>query len=181
MTTIKLYFENLEQYNNGTLDGKWFDLGDYTDINDLMDDVKRQVLHQRNDDNGYPIFEYGISQEEWAIHDYEAPFQVSEYEGIDTISAMINFCNLDEYDQKKAAYLFDNGHYSKLSDCIDNVNEVTFYEGMTLEDVAEELVDDGCFGNIPDSIKNYIDYAAIARDLGCDGYDECKDGVFEVH
>ena len=48
---------------------------------------------------------------------------------------------------------------------------------MTLEDLAEELVSDGCFGDIPDSIVNYIDYAAIARDLSFDSYYETKQGV----
>lgn len=175
---IKLYFANLAAYNNGTLDGKWFDLSDYTDINGLMDDVKRDVLRQRNNEAGEPEFEYGISDEEWAIHDYEAPFQVSEYEGIENIAAMISYCSLDEYDQKRAAWLFDNGHYASLSDCIDRADDVTFYEGMTLEDVAADMVDEGLFGNIPDQLKYYIDYAAIARDLSCDGYREESDGVF---
>ena len=52
-----------------------------------------------------------------------------------------------------------------------------FYKDMTLEDVAEELVSEGCFGYIPDSIAIYIDYAAIARDLECDSYFETKQGV----
>lgn len=175
---IKLYFANLAAYNSGKLDGKWFDLEDYTIIDDLMDDVKRDVLHRRDDENGEPVFEYGISDEEYAIHDYEAPFKISEYEDTDNIAAMIDFCNLDECDQKRAGYLFDNNYYSKLQDCIDNLDDVEYYENMTLVQVAEQLVDDGCFGEIPKELKFYIDYEAIARDLGYDGYNECSDGVY---
>ena len=166
--SIKLYFANLNAYNNGILQGKWYDLEDYTDVESLMEDVEKEVC------NG--SFNYN----EYAIHDYEAPFKVSEYTGSQEIEAMINFCNLDEYARIKAAYLYDNNNYSELQDCIDNIDAVSFYQGMTLEDVAEELVQEGCFGDIPESIRNYIDYEAIARDLGFDGYNETSEGVFFV-
>lgn len=38
----------------------------------------------------------------------------------------------------------------------------------TLKDLAIEFVDEGLFGSIPDNIRCYLDYDAIARDLGLD-------------
>lgn len=165
-TNIRLYFANLNAYNNGILQGKWYDLEDYTTVEDLMNDVEQQVC------------EGSFNFNEYAIHDYEAPFKVSEYESCQDIQAMIEYCNLNEDEQIKAGYLFDNGNYSNLQDCIDNTDNCTFYQGMTLIEVAEEMVDEGLFGEIADSIKNYIDYDAITRDLGFAGYDETEDGVF---
>lgn len=46
-----------------------------------------------------------------------------------------------------------------------------------MQEVAEELVDEGCFGDIPANIVNYIDYEAIARDLRYEGYTEVRNGV----
>ena len=46
--------------------------------------------------------------------------------------------------------------------------EVDIYEDMRLTDLAYQFVDEGLFGDIPDHLSNYIDYDAIARDLGFD-------------
>ena len=52
------------------------------------------------------------------------------------------------------------------------------YAGERLEDVAYSLVEEGCFGEIPESLSNYIDHEAIGKDLGLDGYVERAEGVF---
>lgn len=46
--------------------------------------------------------------------------------------------------------------------------DVNIYEIESLTELAQQFVDDGLFGDIPDTIINYLDYDAIARDLGCD-------------
>ncbi|MDP2205349.1 MAG: antirestriction protein ArdA [Alphaproteobacteria bacterium] len=46
--------------------------------------------------------------------------------------------------------------------------EVDIYEVENLKELAEQFVDEGLFGEIPQSIANYLDYDAIARDLGFD-------------
>lgn len=55
-----------------------------------------------------------------------------------------------------------------------------FHFCNSMEDLAAELVDDGCFGEIPEHLANYIDYGAIARDLEYDGcYMEISSGIIE--
>jgi antirestriction protein len=46
--------------------------------------------------------------------------------------------------------------------------DVDLYTEMTLSDLAHQFVDEGLFGDIPASIASYIDYDAIARNLGMD-------------
>ncbi len=46
--------------------------------------------------------------------------------------------------------------------------DVDIYEIDSLMELAQEFVDEGLFGDIPESIINYLDYDAIARDLGFD-------------
>ena len=65
-----------------------------------------------------------------------------------------------------------------MGDVLDHHEDVTVYPQERLEDVAYALVEDGCFGKIPESLSMYIDYKAIARDLGHDGYVERAEGVF---
>ncbi|MFN7112851.1 MAG: antirestriction protein ArdA [Alphaproteobacteria bacterium] len=46
--------------------------------------------------------------------------------------------------------------------------EVDIYEVESLKELAEQFVDEGLCGEIPPSIASYLDYDAIARDLGMD-------------
>lgn len=55
-----------------------------------------------------------------------------------------------------------------------------YYPEMTLVDVAQELVESGVFGEIPESLMFYIDYEAIARDLRLEGYIEVTNGVIVI-
>lgn len=43
-----------------------------------------------------------------------------------------------------------------------------FYELSSLKELAEQFVDEGLYGEIPETIQFYIDYEAIARDLSVD-------------
>lgn len=44
--------------------------------------------------------------------------------------------------------------------------EIDLYAVDSLQELAEQFVDDGLYGEIPESLRGYIDYEAIARDLG---------------
>ena len=46
--------------------------------------------------------------------------------------------------------------------------DIDLYEMDSLRELAEQFVDEGLFGEIPEPIRNYLDYDAIARDLGMD-------------
>ena len=46
--------------------------------------------------------------------------------------------------------------------------EVDIYEGLQLRDLAEQFVDEGLFGEIPERLVFYLVYGAIARDLAMD-------------
>ncbi len=44
--------------------------------------------------------------------------------------------------------------------------DLDIHEAGSLRELAEQFVDDGLFGEIPEPLQFYIDYDAIARDLG---------------
>jgi len=46
--------------------------------------------------------------------------------------------------------------------------DVEIYEIDTMRALAEQFVDEGLFGEVPESFQFYIDYDAIARDLAVD-------------
>jgi hypothetical protein len=92
-------------------------------------------------------------------------------------SRLWDYIDLDEDDKLKFNYLVEYWSYD-IDEAFDNYQDVIFFDGMTLKAVAEELVDEGLFGEVSNNLKWYLDYEAIARDLERDGYTETSDGVF---
>jgi len=76
---MRVYIASLSDYNNGRLEGKWFDLSDYLSASDLMDDIQEML----NDLTKKYKNVDGEVREEWAVHDYEGipPTLASEYMG----------------------------------------------------------------------------------------------------
>lgn len=46
--------------------------------------------------------------------------------------------------------------------------DIDIYELASMRDLAEQFVDEGLFGDIPERLQSYIDLDAIARDLSAD-------------
>lgn len=148
---VRIYVANLAKYNEGKLVGMWLTLPLRSEE---LEERLKQILGE---------------DEEYAIHDYEAPFSISEYDNV----FMIN---------EAAAVLtrYDSRIVIALCECVDNVEEVVrllesgdysaYFDVDNLCDVAAEMVDEGCFGSVPSSLVCYIDYVSIARDLKMDGW-----------
>jgi len=92
----------------------------------------------------------------------------------------INQANIEKYidcevswsDHEKTIFIIAVGEcsYPFDADSVDPESdfEVDIYHCSSMRDLAEELVDNGLFGDIPEHLANYIDYDAIAADLSCD-------------
>ncbi len=46
--------------------------------------------------------------------------------------------------------------------------EIDIYDVDSIRELAEQFVEEGLYGDIPESLQFYIDYEAIARDLAVD-------------
>ncbi|SDG14201.1 antirestriction protein ArdA [Thalassobaculum litoreum] len=74
-------------------------------------------------------------------------------------------------DEEKRHYIIAVGECGYAHDDVaDDPHslDIDIYAVETLRELAEQFVDDGLFGDIPASLQFYIDYDAIARDLGMD-------------
>jgi antirestriction protein len=65
MNEMRIYVASLSDYNNGRLEGKWFDLSDYSDASELMEAIQEML------DDLTKKYKDGEVREEWAVHDYE--------------------------------------------------------------------------------------------------------------
>ena len=93
--------------------------------------------------------------EEYFITDYSADFRIED----------------------KVIYLINCVGYNR-QDALEKIEDVIYYQGMTLEEVAEEMVEDGMLGTLSDTVKGYLDFEKIARGLSFDGYHETTKGTF---
>ena len=152
---MKIYVANLAKYNEGRLVGNWLTLP--MDPDDLQKEINL-ILG---------------TDEEYAVHDYEAPFPISEYSNPFHLNQI---AELDEYALDRFAHLVNEGYDWDYA--FDHYDDVVFYEGMDIRKVANDMLDDGCFGSIPDNIMCLIDVDRVVDLLVVDGYVETDKGTF---
>ena len=162
MQEMRVYIANLGKYNEGKLVGEWF-----TPPLDF-DEVKEKIGL-----NG----EY----EECAIHDYECPVEMSEYMSIDEVNNIyylleeIEGSGMEDVVNELIGYWF-----SDLEELVEHKDDIIHYHCDSFEELAEQFVDEGLLGEIPDALRYYIDYEAYGRDLELDGQFCLTDhGIFE--
>lgn len=165
---FKIFLTNLGKYNESELVGKWLELP----CDDIIAELESIGVKA------------GTSYEEYFITDYENNYgyEVGEYESLVDLNELAEKLeDLDEYDADKlTAYIEAVG--GDIADVLESKSfeYSTLYSDMDLQDVAQELVDSGYFGDIPSHLERYIDYDAIARDLSYNGYYETSKGTIYV-
>lgn len=169
---LNIYVNTWGNYNeNGADGGEWITLP--MDPEELKETLEKIAANM------------GDYDPEWFVNDYEwtseiEPREIGENENIEELNDFIEELNgLEEWDQKEIAAAMEAFGYS-FEEAMDKQQRryFTFYAGMDLEEVAEELVNECYFSkDTPDIFTRYFDYAAFARDLGFDGYCETEYGV----
>ncbi len=161
--TPRIYVACLAAYNNGHLHGSWIDVEDEDSIRDAVKDILKSS----------PI----PDAEEWAIHDYE------NFDGV-TINEYDSFARVVEI----AEFIGNcSGFGGKLlenygGDIEDAESALERYNGEyeSLADFAEELTESTT--EIPKTLKYYIDYKSMARDMEMNGdVFTIETGYKEIH
>lgn len=169
---IKVALTNLGKYNEGKLVFKWLDLPATAEE---IEEAKVAI---------------GINEEyeEWFISDHETALEglyIDEYEDFDYINELaerFEDMNYDEQDAVGAVIEATGYSLEEALDIVEKGSYTLYSECDTLEDLARELFDDGCFGDTKAMgiLVNYIDFASLGDDLGDDGYYETSYGVICV-
>jgi Antirestriction protein len=145
---MKVWIANLGKYNEGELVGAWFT----PPIS--FDEVKEKIG-------------LNAEYEEYAIHDYELPFDIGEYTPIDEVNrlcAAVEDISSNEIRENLKEVISCFG-FSNVEDVAEHENALIIHECSSVEDLAYSLVESGGFGEVPESLRGYIDYAAITRDM----------------
>lgn len=159
--TIKIYVANLAKYNEGILKGEWLQLP--MDSDELQEAISN-VLG---------------TDEEYAIHDYDAPFEVSEYEDIFALNELAQDLEAISEDEEIVSIIADDvlgTGYDKqeLVRVLKDHEYSVAYDVWTEQDLAlkvdEELLpfDYSTVKNA--GIENYLDWETIGQEMVMDGW-----------
>lgn len=161
---MQIYIANLGKYNEGELTGSWFSFP--IDFEDVAEKIGL------ND-------EY----EEYAIHDYELPFQIDEYTSIDYLNRIYEMLQEIEgepiYDEigEILGYWFTD-----IEDLLEHKDDIICYSDcQSMADIAEYYIEEtGVLSGMPENLRYYFDYTAFGRDMETEGnFLVTSHGVFE--
>lgn len=163
MSKVKIFLTNLGKYNEGELVGEWIDLP----VDDDFEEAFRKIGISDEPDEDGNIYE------EYFITDYEAPFDIDEYEniyelnekaerlqGLDDEQVMVLEALTNElgYDFDEAFDVVDDGDYT-----------IWYTDGHSDFDLGYAIIDELGIDNI-ENPEYYFDYEAFGRDLRLEGY-----------
>lgn len=161
---MRVYITNLKRYDNEKIVGGWFSLP-----------IDMKCVKER----------IGACDTflEYAISDYELPFDISETITIKELNYLweqvIELQDTPIYNEIKN---IQNTWFKDIYQLLDNLNKINCYEEcFSLEDVAKRHVEEtGVLALIPKCIRNYINYEALGEDLAINRYLLVTEhGVFE--
>ena len=163
MEDMRVYIANLGKYNEGELVGAWFQLP-----------VDEDEMAER----------IGLNEhyEEYAIHDYELPFEIDEYTSLDELNTLYEKAQtIEGTPLAEVAREVQQAFFSSFEEFIDHADDVVCHTECTdMEDLAYQMVNEGLLGEASETFVRYFDYASYARDLELDGnFVVTKRGVFE--
>lgn len=148
---IRIYVVCLAAYNNGILHGAWIDA--HQDAWTIYGDIAEML-------KASPI----ADAEEWAIHDYEGfeGIRIEEYAGIDGVAEKAGF--VAEHGKLGAELV---SYYGSLDEAREALEDR--YHGVysDLADYVQGLTEESL--PIPDALRFYIDWQAMARDAEMSG------------
>lgn len=116
----------------------------------------------------------------WPVEEFELQFIDGESIDARLFEALgVNQCNFPQFleacddwndNQKRKAIIAvgECGYSFDLKSGDPDGFDVDLYEMDSLRELAEQFVEEGLFGDIPEPIRNYLDYDAIARELSMD-------------
>lgn len=153
---LNVYIANLGKYNEGELVGEWLEL----------------PASQKTVDEVLTRIGIGDEYEEYAIHDYECDIEgvkIAEFENLDNLNDLA--ARLEAVTDQEAfeAILGEYGDLEQSLDTYESEN-YSYYSGIANhEDLGYYIVEEGLWcENVPDSLRNYLDYEAIDRDYDYD-------------
>ena len=159
----RIYVGTYAKYNNGSIAGEWLDIEDYADKEDFLAACKE--LHK---DEADPEFMFQD------LEDIPTGMAGESF----VTDELFEYGLLNEHDQEIWATYRD--HVNQDGD-FDEAQDAFQAKGTSKADVAQGHYEDtGMMNGVSGWAANYIDWEAVARDMGFEGYTFVEVGYNDV-
>ena len=163
------FITNLGKYNEGELVGEWVKFP--TTAEELKKVFDRIGIGQKDD--------FGQPYEEWFITDYDCYVgalydKLGEYENLDELNylaAKLEEMGQGEYAQFQAAMEVGDhsGSLQEIINLTDNLDCYDLYPSIQdYDDLGRYYIEELDAMQVPEHLRNYIDYEAYGRDVAMD-------------
>ena len=160
------FVTNLGKYNEGELVGEWVK---FPTTAEEMRKVFDRIGIGQTDDFGQPY-------EEWFITDYDCYVdglydKLGEYESLDELNYLaskLDEMSQDEYEQFQAAMEIGDhsGSVQEIINLTENLDCYDVYPDIhDYDDLGRYYIDELDAMQVPEHLRNYIDYEAYGRDV----------------
>ena len=163
------FVTNLGKYNEGELVGEWVKFP--TTAEEMKKVFDRIGIGQKDD--------FGQPYEEWFITDYDCYVdglydKLGEYESLDELNYLaskLDEMSQGEYEQFQAAMEIGDhsGSVQEIINLTENLDCYDVYPDIhDYDDLGRYYIDELDAMQVPEHLKNYIDYEAYGRDIALD-------------
>ena len=163
------FVTNLGKYNEGDLVGEWVKFP--TTAEEMKKVFDRIGIGQKDD--------FGQPYEEWFITDYDCYVdglydKLGEYESLDELNYLaskLDEMDRGEFEQFQAAMEISDhsGSVQEIINLTENLDCYDVYPGIEdYDDLGRYYIDELDAMQVPEHLKNYIDYEAYGRDVALD-------------
>ena len=162
--------------NERALGSKWLDLSDYSDWEEIVEELKKEGFELDGIDEELFIQDVeGISDNSvnWDYVNPETLFNTLNESGVLTndykykvFCAFLEVRCFDDFEERVKSH---GEHWD---------DDIILWENRDWYDLGYEFLHD-CH-NIPDYLDNYIDYKRYGEELSYDGFQEYSEGIIEI-
>ena len=160
------FVTNLGKYNEGELVGEWVKFP--TTADEIKAVFDRIGIGQKDD--------FGCPYEEWFITDYDCYVdglydKLGEYANLDELNYLASkLDNMDKYEYNQFCAAMEVGdHTGSLQDIINLTENLDCYDVYPNiedhEDLGRYYIEELDMMQVPEHLKDYIDYEAYGRDI----------------
>ena len=166
---FEAFITNLGKYNEGELIGEWVKLP--TTPEELQSVFERIGIGSKDD--------FGNPYEEWFISDYDCYVEglyskLGEYSNLNELNYLaskLEELSDSEYEHFQAVMQISDytGSIQDLINLTENLDKYEVYPGIDYDGLGRFYIEElGAAMEVPEALKNYIDYEAYGRDVALD-------------
>jgi antirestriction protein len=164
---IKVWIGSLAAYNAGALVGEWVDLPKSNEeLNEIIDEINKEA---EKVDGVYLAEEIDIFDFETEIDPLFDDLKGLSLWEMNEVAEKLD--ELDEYERTEFAAIVEvTDSIEEAFEVLENGGAIILHDIHEHEDLGIAWVEELGGMEVPEHLKNYIDYEAIGRDLSFDGW-----------